>query len=257
MGETSTREEYVLRPWGGGFNGYRGEEKDDDKAMEMERTGVNFFFDVFDDLEEWEIEGFDCVGFENTGGNGMEYSMLKLHIHARRRWGYYVWKIGLPLVASTMFCMSSFIFDISELEARNNISVTMFLATAALLYVVASLLPKTSFLTSIDKFVVQTIGIQFIIWAWNLFIGTSWLWDGEAEDKKEWDDAMFAAMFALNVLCALWFFRTPLALVVGMGKRQALVAASRSRYHRFDRLVNVWPLPKTGELPATALEPLR
>ena len=123
--EDSNRDEYVLRPAGGGWNGYR--TRSDEETIAMESTSVNFFFDVFEELDEWLMHGYTTEAWETIGGNGMEYSWYKVHLHVTRRWGFYVWKIVLPLFICTIFCMSSFLFDIQDLEARNNTSVTMFL----------------------------------------------------------------------------------------------------------------------------------
>ena len=95
---------------------------------------------------------------------------------------YYAFKIVLPLLICTLFCFAAFFFVPSELEARAPslphpsttprsspppvtdhlprippcdatwqarcaISTTMFLATAALLYVIGTEVPKTSYLT--------------------------------------------------------------------------------------------------------------
>lgn len=48
----------------------------------------------------------------------------------------------------------------------------MFLATCALLYVVASDVPKTGYLTSIDKLIVSNLTIQALIGAssWAVFV---------------------------------------------------------------------------------------
>lgn len=53
---------YVLRPFGGGWNGYR--TRSDEETMEMERTSVNFFFDVFTDVDEWHVSGFSLEAWE-------------------------------------------------------------------------------------------------------------------------------------------------------------------------------------------------
>lgn len=127
--EHSSREEYVLRPFGGGWNGYR--TRSDEETLSLESTSVNFFFDVFKDLDEWLMHGFTTGAFETVGGNGIEYSWYKVHLHVTRRWGFYVWKIILPLFITTIFCLSAFLFDIDNLDSRNGTSVTMFLGEAS------------------------------------------------------------------------------------------------------------------------------
>ena len=56
---------------------------------------------------------------------------------------YYAWKITLPMLTCTLFCFSSLFFETDNLTDRNATSATMFLATMALLYVIASSTPRT------------------------------------------------------------------------------------------------------------------
>mmetsp|Transcript_42702 Transcript_42702/g.109304 ORF Transcript_42702/g.109304 Transcript_42702/m.109304 type:complete len:492 (-) Transcript_42702:1095-2570(-) len=256
--EHSNREEYVLRPLGGGWNGYRS--RSDEETAKLESTSVQFFFDVFKELDEWLVHGFSTEAFENVGGNGMEYSWYKVHVHVTRRWAFYVWKIILPLFICTIFCMSSFLFEVSELEARNSTSVTMFLATAALLYVVASLLPKTSFLTDIDKFVVNSLVIQFGIGVWS-WVQARLLANYEEDVQEEADNYVLMVTFVAYMLCAAYFFKTPmLRSLRAMRNRRSgsvLPVASNAavHYHTFERFKNVWPKSEVGEKPPNALDP--
>jgi hypothetical protein len=53
------------------------------------------------------------------------------------------------------------VVDMAGLTERNNLAATMFLAAAALMYVVAAELPKVSYLTTMDIFVFWNLLIQF------------------------------------------------------------------------------------------------
>jgi len=259
--EHSLRSEYVLRPFGGGWNGYR--TRSDEETLQMESTSVNFFFDVFKELDEWLVHGFTTEAYETVGGNGIEYSWYKVHLHVSRRWAFYAWKIILPLFICTIFCMSAFFFEVNELEARNNTSVTMFLATAALLYVVASLLPKTSFLTDIDKFVVQTLCIQFIIGAWS-WIQAKILGESANFDtgyQEEIDNYVLQALLVVYLGCTLYFFRTPAirAIIATLHKNSnkvlPIAGSSAVHFHPLKHFKNVWPKSPVGERPPNALDP--
>lgn len=276
--ETANRHEYVLRPAGGGYNGYR--KVNDEDASEREARSVQTFFDVGRDVDEWHIGGFSIEAYEMVGGNSIEYSTLHVYLHVARRWQYYGYKIVLPLCISTAFCLTAFLYDADDLANRNGTSVTMFLATSALLYVVASVLPKTSYLTAIDLFVVQTLFVQFAIgiWSWMLygFVG------GRLNDEMQRtaDLLVFLVLVCIYVLCVIAFFWRPLVEGLctergtdrhlgarssampnessSLSGRQAAAAADggwQARFHRFEKGKNVWPKKRVGEKPSNMLKP--
>jgi hypothetical protein len=136
---------------------------------------VRFFFGVFEDLTEFDMVGFSKYCFERMGGNKREYAHCHINLHVVRRWQYYAWKIAMPVLICTVFSFASFFYPIEAepidgvfsasiavdaLDMRNQIAATMILASSALLFVVATLLPKTSYLTTIDRFVLGNLGIQ-------------------------------------------------------------------------------------------------
>jgi len=166
--ESSSRDEYILRPF--------------EKAEEEEQS-VRFFFDVFSQVTEFEVQGFSKECWEQMGGNLKEYSHCLLQLYTLRRSRYYIYKVAVPVLLCTVFCFSAFFFpvdgdgsgadasghmfnavvDVGGLSERNNLAATMFLAAAALMYVVSAELPKVSYLTTMDYFVNFNLGIQFAI----------------------------------------------------------------------------------------------
>ena len=146
--EAASSSEYVFREY---------EEPLDDAAS------VRIFFSVFENLTEWQLRGFNKSAYESVGGIPTPFSKLVLSLHLKRRWGFYFSKVVFPLITCTLFCFFSFFFAIDETEARLTVSTTMFLATTALLYVIGTEVPKTSYLTVIDKLVVAVLSIQFFI----------------------------------------------------------------------------------------------
>lgn len=70
---------------------------------------------------------------------------------------YYMWKVMLPLVLLTFFSFQVFLFHPRALSQRASTSATYFLAIFAMLYTLGEGLPKTDFLTTVDKIIVLTI----------------------------------------------------------------------------------------------------
>ena len=164
--ESSSRDEFVLRPW-----------PEPDEA-----TSVRFFFDLATQVNEFRVVGFSKECWEQTGGNLVEYSHCLLQLYTIRRSKYYIYKVAVPVLLCTVFCFSAFFFpvvasegtapdgqifklavDVTALSERNNLAATMFLAAAALMYVVSAELPKVAYLTTMDIFVNVNLFIQFVI----------------------------------------------------------------------------------------------
>ena len=95
------------------------------------RTAIQCFFNV-DQLPEWSLRGFSIDCYTVNGGGPSVYAQSQIHLHVKRHSSFYLWKIVLPLLLSSF---SSFFFDLDNLSDRNATSLTMFLATAALLFV--------------------------------------------------------------------------------------------------------------------------
>ena len=141
-------------------------------------------------------------------------------------------------------------------------------ATSALLYVVASLLPKTSFLTDIDKFVVASLAIQFGIGVWSWF-AYKMLVDFEDDvvtvENKTIDNYVMLFSFVMYIFCTIYFFRVPiLQYFSNMRKKRGLkynavaplsLKGDALIYHELQRFKNVWPKPPVGEKPPNALDP--
>ena len=130
------------------------------------------------------------------------------------------------------------------LTERTNVAATMFLASSALLYVVASTLPKTSYLTTMDKFVLANMLIQFSVAI------VSWLSTGVFFQLSN-DAASLLNFVAFFVLLGLLFLSSAVILGVPMWKAarkdrtawpDTLMRENEStRFYPFELFVNVFP----------------
>eukprot|EP00924_Labyrinthula_sp_SR-Ha-C_P015964 snap_masked-scaffold_4-processed-gene-14.13-mRNA-1 protein AED:1.00 eAED:1.00 QI:0/0/0/0/1/1/2/0/476 len=132
------------------------------------KSSLKFFYDV-KATPEFDIVGYSLDPYTGIGGNGVHYCNFDVHLHIRRRPSYYIWKTVMPLVFTTIFSFTCFFFDIFELEARSNTAQTTLLTTVALLFVLAQELPKTNYLTRIDKFLLFCLTLQLYVAGSNLF----------------------------------------------------------------------------------------
>ena len=82
-------------------------------------------------------------------------------------------KALLPLYFLMILSFGTFEFDVDNIEARSGSVSTYFLAAFAMLYVVGEALPKTDFLTKIDKVRANAlggVGVQVCKWCTRVLV---------------------------------------------------------------------------------------
>jgi hypothetical protein len=108
-------------------------------------------------IAEWDLHGVSSRIEElPINASGAYQTKVTLDFHVSRKAAYYFWKALLPLYLLTVLSFSTFEFECDNLSDRNATVATYFLAAFAMLYVVGSALPKTDFLTKIDKVIILT-----------------------------------------------------------------------------------------------------
>ena len=90
-----------------------------------------------------------------------EHSYITVGISLRRKHQYYFFKVTILMWLIVLLSMPVFLYDFDELKDRMGLVSTMFLATAATLYVVGSDLPKTENMNTMDELLLGTLAIIF------------------------------------------------------------------------------------------------
>jgi hypothetical protein len=165
------------------------------------------FFDIAA-LGEFHLKGFSVDCYNQMGGNGIPYAHAALSLHLVREPDYYLWKIVLPIFLTTGICFSSMAFEIASLNDRINTSATMFLTTMALLFVVSTDLPKTTFLTKIDVYLNMSMLVQLAVLFEACVVSGALGGIGVAgtADEEHIDSWMLRLGGTGYVLCTLCFF---------------------------------------------------
>ena len=113
-------------------------------------------------LEEWRLvrERPTYKYGQYQSPSGATYSYLSVGIEIQRKIEFYIWKIFLPLLL--IICISWSVFWIGKENVSNRLSVASigFLTAIAFGFFVSNNLPKISYLTFMDRFI---IGIYIII----------------------------------------------------------------------------------------------
>ena len=87
--------------------------------------------------------------------------VLQIQLNFKRCFNFYFFKVVFPLILITCLNFMGFSLDDDNLGERLANNISLFLSALALLYVVGQDLPKTTFLTAIDRIVVVTLSLIF------------------------------------------------------------------------------------------------
>jgi hypothetical protein len=116
-------------------------------------------------IPEWRIEGVGTrVESSNALRSSEPLSRLVLEINVTRRWGFYLWKILLPLVIIVALSWSIFWMTDESVAGRTRITATGVLTIVAYQFVVGEALPRIAYLTLLDKVMV----VSFVLLAFTV-----------------------------------------------------------------------------------------
>jgi hypothetical protein len=161
---------------------------------------VTFFFERH--LPEFELLGVSYVEYIDIWKN----SCVTFGIHIRRKHWYYFYKVTVLMWLIVLLSMPTFLFGFEELEQRMALTATMFLATAATLYVVGQDLPKTEELNKMDKLLLGTLAMIFATGAESIAVFLLHKTDEAAAQRLEDFVAVSlpAAYSLLNIVLFGW-----------------------------------------------------
>jgi hypothetical protein len=100
----------------------------------------------------WKVKD---VNFKNiiTKEDNYEYSGFVVEITAERNFGYYIFKIMIPVIFLIVITWSVFWIKVSELQAKVNVTVVTLLALIAYNFIFEQDIPKLSYVTYLDVFI--------------------------------------------------------------------------------------------------------
>ena len=113
---------------------------------------------------------FDLSGPLMQGGVDEErkrYPLLHIYFIGQRRAAYYMWNIGLPNFLLSVLVFTSFAISPEDLEDRLSVTLTLVLTSVAFKYMVAQELPKISYLTLLDKYILLSFTFLALVGGQN------------------------------------------------------------------------------------------
>jgi hypothetical protein len=120
-------------------------------------------FNSYSSLESWR---FKSITFEigeaasQFGKNTM--AEARFEIAVERRYGFYLWKVFLPLLLMVIMSWSVFWFDPPEVSSQVTIAVTTILTIIAFALAISLTLPRVPYLTFADAFFLTCYIFAFV-----------------------------------------------------------------------------------------------
>jgi len=123
---------------------------EDDLLFVAEPEATDFAHDF--SIPEWRIERVgQRIESSRALRDATPFSRFVLEIDVAREWGFYLWKIMLPLVIIVSLSWSIFWMTEERVAGRSRITATGVLTIVAYQFVVAEDLPRIAYLTLLDK----------------------------------------------------------------------------------------------------------
>jgi hypothetical protein len=114
-------------------------------------------------VADWKISKVQAEIFsEYFFAFRQNHSVFAFNILTERRSAYYVWKVILPLMLIVMMSWTVFWIDPSQLSAQIGMSATSMLTLIAFQFAMANILPKLSYYTLLDRFIMGSTVLVFL-----------------------------------------------------------------------------------------------
>ncbi len=122
------------------------------------KSGIASKFSMPDfNVLAWDVEPRPYVAFEKTAGS----AGFMMTIEVQRVPTYYFWKVIFPLCLIVIMSWIPRWLDPKESGTGIGISTTAFLTLVAYLFAITVLLPRVSYLTRMDKFILLATVLVF------------------------------------------------------------------------------------------------
>ncbi len=116
---------------------------------------VSYAPDLF--LPEWRIAGIDARVEQTVSvRDRVPFSRAVIALHVTREWGFYVFKLWIPLFLIVALSWSIFWMHDEPLAGRIRISATAFLTVVAYQFAISGSLPKVAYLTLMDRLMIAS-----------------------------------------------------------------------------------------------------
>jgi hypothetical protein len=104
-------------------------------------------------MAQWDIRGLIQQASEETiDGTTDRISQVRITIHVQRRFGFYIWKVFIPLLLMVAVSWTIFWMNLDDFGNQILVAITTILTVIAFAFSIESNLPKVPYVTYIDAF---------------------------------------------------------------------------------------------------------
>lgn len=187
----------------------------------------------FADGGQWELQTYILSDVVEPGDGGafskeIKEPLFQFHVHARRKYNYYLWNIAAMVNMISFLAFTSFAIKRSDTGKRLSVSLTLLLTVVAFKNFVSSILPKVSYLTLMDKYVLFNVAFIFLVSVQNAVVGKV-----GADVQEEYD-----GVFLYLSICIYVLFQGGFVLV-------SVRAVKKSRCRFRERFIGEFSIIKT------------
>uniref|UniRef100_A0A5K3EFU9 Neur_chan_LBD domain-containing protein n=1 Tax=Mesocestoides corti TaxID=53468 RepID=A0A5K3EFU9_MESCO len=134
--------------------------------------GINL--QTFVDQQEWRlhehIEITKRSVIQEFTSSSQKHPCISVTCRAARRPGYFYWNVFLIMFFITGLSFATFSVSAERPENRLQLSFTLFLTSVAFKFVINQSLPKISYLTFMDKYVLMSLAILCKVSVWHAIV---------------------------------------------------------------------------------------
>ena len=104
-------------------------------------------------IGQWNIKSLsERATSENVGGTSEKISQVAFMIFVKRRYGFYIWKVFVPLLLMVTVSWTIFWMGLDDFGNQILVAITTILTVIAFAFSIESNLPKVPYVTYIDAF---------------------------------------------------------------------------------------------------------
>lgn len=146
----------------------------DDLVFHQQADKIDFSTDY--EIPEWHTTGIETkLETVQEIRDRTPFSEFQMRVDVTRRWGYYIWKIAIPLVLLVVISWSVFWMIGDGLADRMSISLTGLLTVVAYQFIISEDLPPVPYFTLMDSVLTFSFIIMITTIIESVFVNTLYL----------------------------------------------------------------------------------
>lgn len=114
-------------------------------------------------IPDWKINKVQAIIMsQSIDAIHLNSSEFSFNISAQRVTNYFIWKVIIPIILIVLMSWTVFWIDPSQLSAQMGMSATSMLTLIAFQFTLADILPRVSYYTLLDRFVIGSTFLVFL-----------------------------------------------------------------------------------------------